>query len=305
MAPPFRQRIEVLAITGEDVLSMTGVASRVNASRTSAKIRCPSPDHVDNDPSCSVDLATGKAFCHACGYKASDALGLYAAIGGFTSMTAAMNAVSGIRSDVAPSYQVTDRPPRSVSPPSWKPTGRRQTVKTWLYTDAASVPLFQVERIQSRLADGSWEHKPGHAKPYKTFVQAHAGGHPRGLPESLRQGGRPLYGLPRLLATPMTERVFVVEGEAAADALIGVGHPSTTSSGGASNARMTDWTPLAGRSIVIWPDNDDAGFGYADSVTVILECLTPITDVRVIDVAILGLPTGGDAVDWLQRRVDP
>jgi DNA primase len=36
--------------------------------------------------------------------------------------------------------------------------------------------------------------------------------------------------------------------------------------GGASAVSKTDWSPLVGREIVVWPDNDKAGFEAAESV---------------------------------------
>jgi hypothetical protein len=297
----FRDRIKDLSITGRDVLAMTGVEASVAANGASAMIRCPSPDHEDTNPSCNVNFASGKTFCHGCGYRASDVVGLYATITGHTTMGEALSALQGLSNTPHQPLRVaaTTRHPNSSG---WTPTGKRITVKTWVYTDAVSTPVFQVERIQYRLPDGLWERKPNHTKPYKTFVQAHPGGKPKWLPQSMQHAERPLYQLPRLIAAPLDERVFVVEGESAADALIGAGHLATTSSGGALNPRKTDWSPLAGRIVVIWPDNDPPGFTYAETVSGILQTLNPMADVRVIDAASLALPPGGDAVDWLRRK---
>lgn len=76
-------------------------------------------------------------------------------------------------------------------------------------------------------------------------------------------GGAPLYKL-HLLCDParQSERVILVEGEYKADALEARGIPATTS-GGAQSAETTDWNPLAGRDVLIWPDNDAPGIEYA------------------------------------------
>ncbi|GEQ96636.1 hypothetical protein JCM17844_02730 [Iodidimonas gelatinilytica] len=60
--------------------------------------------------------------------------------------------------------------------------------------------------------------------------------------------------------------LIVTEGEKAADALLGLGLVATTSMGGSNAAHKTDWSLLAGRSVVIWPDHDQAGMAYAQSV---------------------------------------
>lgn len=72
---------------------------------------------------------------------------------------------------------------------------------------------------------------------------------------------RPLYRLPDI-ATATT--VVLCEGEGCADALTEVGIPATTAMQG-SNAPIdkTDWSPLAGKKVIVWPDNDATGFQYA------------------------------------------
>jgi DNA primase len=79
----------------------------------------------------------------------------------------------------------------------------------------------------------------------------------------------PLYNLPSI-TNSWEETVFVVEGEKAADALIGIGLIATTSAGGANGLKTTDWEPLTNRKVIIWPDNDKAGHGYAEEVKKIL-----------------------------------
>jgi hypothetical protein len=59
----------------------------------------------------------------------------------------------------------------------------------------------------------------------------------------------------------------------------------TTSSGGGQAATKTDWSPLAGRSVLIWPDNDEAGLKYAVAVATILiglGCAVSIVDAAAL-----------------------
>lgn len=82
---------------------------------------------------------------------------------------------------------------------------------------------------------------------------------------------RPLYGLDRLEKHP-NKPVFVVEGEKVADAayeLIG-DHAVVTWMGGCRSVKSADWKPLKGHSVLIWPDNDDAGKEAADEIERIL-----------------------------------
>lgn len=76
---------------------------------------------------------------------------------------------------------------------------------------------------------------------------------------------RPLFHLPELLAAPLDVPVWLCEGEPAAEALsqllLQAGRPdiAITWSGGCSAWRQTDFSPLRGRLVRLWPDNDQAG----------------------------------------------
>ena len=72
---------------------------------------------------------------------------------------------------------------------------------------------------------------------------------------------RPLYNQPGLAAA---RHAVLVEGEKCAQALISIGVVATTAMHGA-NAPVdkTDWSPLAGKSVLIWPDRDKPGWDYA------------------------------------------
>ena len=107
--------------------------------------------------------------------------------------------------------------------------------------------------------------------------------------------GKPLYRL-HDLATRPDDAVIVCEGEWCADALAKAGALATTS-GAADSAGKTDWRPLAGRTVTIWPDNDEAGQRYAEAVADALRAQG--CGVRVIDVAALNMAPKADAVDWL------
>ncbi len=96
---------------------------------------------------------------------------------------------------------------------------------------------------------------------------------------------RPLYNLPFLRESGHEDPVFLCEGEKDADVLTAHGLIATTSSGGAHAAGKTDFSPLAGRKVMICPDNDPAGAQYAHTVRRILQALTPPADVRVLEVS--------------------
>lgn len=71
---------------------------------------------------------------------------------------------------------------------------------------------------------------------------------------------RPLYNLYELAQHP-EKTVMICEGEKTADAAhelfdkaVGVGWV-----GGAQGIKYTDWSPLEGRKVILWPDNDQPG----------------------------------------------
>lgn len=159
----------------------------------------------------------------------------------------------------------------------------------WPYFDAQGQLLMVVGRYR--------EPKTGE-KTYRPWAAVRRAGRvewaPKGLPPP-----RPLYRLQLLAALPAAP-VLVVEGEKAADAaqaLLGGGWVVTTSPNGSKAAKQSDWRPLLGRKVTIWPDHDAPGRLYAEAVARL------VPGARVIDLdrlsALIGLPLheGDDAAD--------
>lgn len=77
---------------------------------------------------------------------------------------------------------------------------------------------------------------------------------------------RPIYGLELIESS---EYVAVVEGEKSADAgrrLMGAALPVVTWPGGANSSHNANWSPLAGKTVAIWPDADPSGMKAALAV---------------------------------------
>ncbi|MBF0311750.1 MAG: AAA family ATPase, partial [Magnetococcales bacterium] len=75
---------------------------------------------------------------------------------------------------------------------------------------------------------------------------------------------RPLYNLPEVMAS---RRVVLVEGEKCAQAMKAVGIVATTAMHGANApVEKTDWSPLAGKEVLIWPDKDAPGWDHAEAM---------------------------------------
>lgn len=112
---------------------------------------------------------------------------------------------------------------------------------------------------------------------------------------------RPLYGLDLLAKSPKAG-VIIVEGEKTADAARKI-CPGVvvTWPGGGKAVRYADWSPLAGRKVIIWPDRDEPGIAAAQSIA---KALAPIAaSVRVITPP-AGDPDGWDLADALAEGWD-
>jgi len=154
------------------------------------------------------------------------------------------------------------------------------------YTDQNGKPLHWRIRMKHPDNGDKW------IRPMKQNGEGYTLGEPE------YQDGKPLYRLHDLASRPV-DPVIVVEGEWCADALAKIGVLATTS-GAADSAGKADWQPLAGRTVTIWPDNDEAGQRYADAVADALRALG--CSVRLVDVTALNIPHKGDVVDWLDSN---
>jgi putative DNA primase/helicase len=124
---------------------------------------------------------------------------------------------------------------------------------------------------------------------------------------------RPLYNLDAIAKNP-NAAVVIVEGEKAAEGVARIFPKSiaTTSAGGSHAASKTDWTPVAGRRVLIWPDADKPGLEYGRAVGETLVALG--CDVSVVDTTALasmapdGLKRepveGWDAADAVEEWAD-
>lgn len=163
-------------------------------------------------------------------------------------------------------------------------------VAEWKYYDLTGSIIAAVKRFEP---DGT----PA-SKTYRPYCFKIVDGQRRwkmGAPEL-----RPLYRLPEIA---LAQTVVLVEGEKCAQALADLGIDATTAMQGAeAPIERTDWTPLTGKTVIIWPDNDVPGLAYARRVS---ERLTAI-GCTVLGVAIPpDAPAKWDAADCIAGGGDP
>jgi len=115
---------------------------------------------------------------------------------------------------------------------------------------------------------------------------------------------RPLYGLNELAAAKDDEPVLIVEGEKAADAAQDLfpSHVVVSWHGGANAIRQTDWLPLQGFDVTIWPDADDPGLNAADDIARTLRAIGA-KSVKIVELPGT-LPKGWDLADEAPEGVD-
>lgn len=152
----------------------------------------------------------------------------------------------------------------------------------WFYHDADGELVGVILRWD--LPDGKKTIRPV-SKRGSSWVQ-------EGMP-----GPRPLYRLPEI---QHSDRVFVTEGEKAAEVIRSLGLPVTTSAHGSNSPKHTDWTALAGKDVFHLPDNDDPGREYADKVAQIVISLDPPARFKIVELP--NLPESGDAFEWSESR---
>ena len=164
------------------------------------------------------------------------------------------------------------------------------------YCDAAGRPTHYVRRLEAR---------NGRRKQFIPLTYGRLNGKP-GWHAKHPASPRPLYGLEKLATRPEAP-VIVCEGEKAADAAAWLfpDRICITWPGGTGNVAHTDWTPLAHREVIIWPDNDQPGHKAAEEIAALLP------QARILQVRDLG--QGADAADvlpddpetWLLERLTP
>lgn len=131
---------------------------------------------------------------------------------------------------------------------------------TWAYHDTAGRLLGYVCRFNRGETDQHGKAK----KEFCPYVFTGNGWRWQGFPEP-----RPLYGLQKLAGNATPSLILLVEGEGKADALQSVLGPSVAILGlygGCKAVWKQDFTSLAGRQFIYWPDADAPGAGAALSV---------------------------------------
>lgn len=220
--------------------------------------------------SCATNLESGKGSDFATGESWGDVIALAAKVWNMRQGEAAQELARLYHIDTGQNTQQPLRQPSAFSVilpvPESSPEPPRchaqhgQASALWRYADAQGRTLGYVARFET---------PEGKAILPLCFGQYGTGRAQwvwKALPEP-----RPLYGLSGLQRTDSP--VLLVEGEKTADAAQALfpQYAVLTWSGGANAVGKADWSPLAGRTIIIWPDNDEPGFKAALEIASLLK----------------------------------
>lgn len=235
--------------------------------------------HGNAGESTSINLRTGKWADFAGDLKGGDFISLYAAIHDLKQLEAAKEVGKLVGITEAPAESPKSKKqkwvqvapaPDNVPPPTLRHFHYGEPEGRWLYEDADGRVIGWIARYLK--TEGGKEVMPCvWARNIETGDEAWKF---LSFPKP-----RPLYGLPLLAAKP-DARVSLVEGEKCADALRSIGALAVTWPGGAKAVKHTDWKPLAGRKVTIWPDADEPGIKAGKEIAEILHAQG--CDVRLI-----------------------
>ena len=242
------------------------------------KYRCPNPEHDDVNGSFAV--YENGAHCYGCSLRMTPK---------------EIHAVN-----------VADIPDKPASPKKEKKKYDSPQAEhpkygvpsaTWRYNDAAGNAVCIVYRFDIINADGELDKTIRHMAlgPDNTWTWG-----------GVQSSGRPLYNLAEITKRP-SAIVVIAEGEKAADAITnactvyGLDMVGVASMNGAKSPHKTDWGPLTGRTVWMWPDFDAPGESYVNSV---MGLIYP-SSLRVFNTSMYpeGTPGGFDAADMEQQNI--
>ncbi|MDE2103409.1 MAG: hypothetical protein KGL39_39575, partial [Patescibacteria group bacterium] len=200
------------------------------------------PFHQEKTPSFKVDPEKngGVYICFGCGAK-GDVFRFVQMVEGLEFKAAVKRVQELAGQTVAAPGQRTMRPAAASSSPQQK---RGPIVAVYTYLDERGNALYEVCR-----------HEPGADGRAKDFTQRIP--IPGGYSYTVKGVRRVLYRLPNVLAA---SEVWICEGEKDVHTLEQLGLVATTNAGGARQPWLPEYTQsLAGKDVIIVPDNDEPG----------------------------------------------
>ena len=276
-----------------DLVSVVGAYVSLKKQGREFKALCPF--HADTSPSFYVVPAKGLCHCFSCGWS-GDVIAFVQEIESLDFKEACERLGGKQEWKPKPITQSapplpdrhTSKPPAGTPPPNMAIRALGAPVKTWEYKDTDGGTFGYVARyeVEGRKEIRCWSWGGRGDESGYSWACGHF------------NNPRPLYGLDRLSAE--AERpALVVEGEKTADAAQTLlpQYAAITWPGGANAWHKADWSPLAGRKVLLWPDADEPGRVCMEKLAALLADPRGLAcSVRTLDTS--SQPEGWDVADW-------
>jgi len=213
--------------------------------------------------SLKINLHTGRWADFATQESGGDLISLYAAKLGVKQLEAARELngdadrpLNGAHYAAAPRAPEPPRAPETVDAPLQRPPADAPEPSLRHYKWGDPVARYAYRDADGLLGYVARYEPAGERKQFAPWTWAGEKWVAKAFPKP-----RPLYGLDRLAAAKPGSTVLLVEGEKCADAIRQLVAPWVVMSwpGGARAIGTVDWEPLRGRTVNLWPDNDQAG----------------------------------------------
>lgn len=264
------------------------------------------PFHDDHDPSFWVYHEKGTYICFACQAR-GDVIDFVQNIEGIDKPQAIellggkrLPKPNGVRAPVPskPANVVEEWTPVVPAPEDASPM---DPSSIWNPSNSAEQSFEPVEVYPYQSPDGiegyvfRMEYYGRKAFVPVTYCRHRDTGEMRWCTKAMPGPNRVMYGRNELDFIPKA-RVFVVEGEKAKEAASRIFPKSVcvTWSGGANAVKFTDFTPLHGREVILWPDADEAGVKAMHYIANLLH-IAGSPSIKIINT--MSLDKGWDAAD--------
>lgn len=269
-SPP-RRPLDLEAIKHDHPLHQVVQAAGVKLQRSGQEWKGCCPFHADKTPSFTI-YSEGKRFqCFGCGEQ-GDVLDFVMRQYGLADLYAAAEHLCGTE----PPRADRERPKASSAPPPGP----------WVYTDPQGNPVRRKV----------WVGQDGKKYCWESFTEAGQWVRTKGDAPAVP------YRLADLLQIDSKQPLFTTEGEKHADHLAAWGLLATSHRD--DPAALAPY--VAGRRVLILPDNDTAGEKYAEKMANIVR----VAGGDAFIIRLNDLPPGGDVLDWsgdraaIERLVD-
>ena len=258
-----------------EVLDALGIAWRKASNPTgSVKMRCPFPDHEDRRPSWRWDQKDAHWKCTCGTGSVFDAVQRMGKAANWAASLAWVRTALKM-AEMSVSEAVTFTPGRGASPfledeaaepeapkPPHVLADKQPTAAQVTHARFGKPSRIDCYMLGTKVYEARVRYETNDGKvvlPWRFDGQRWV--------NSAAPQPRPLYRLGEVEADRNVPVLFV-EGEKAVDAACEMfpDYAVTTTSGGCKQAHHTDFAALAGRRVVVWPDNDAPGRTYAQEI---------------------------------------